>query len=140
MAELQKIRIDKWLWSVRVFKTRSQATDACNAGKVKVNDVSVKPSRKLSVGETVNVRKGPLTIVYKVEKLIEKRVSATLAAECFVDLSPPPPPKPIFSKKDAVFYDLPVAYRKRGAGRPTKKERRDLDKLKDDFEDDWDDI
>ncbi len=135
MAELQKVRIDKWLWAVRVFKTRTLATNACNAGKVKIKDASVKASRQLTVGETVTIRKGPLTIIYKVERLIEKRLSASMVADCFIDQSPPPPPKPTFSKKDAAFFDFPVAYRKRGDGRPTKRDRRKIDELKDEFED-----
>lgn len=132
MPDLSKIRADKWLWAVRVFKTRTQATDACNAGKVKIEGNSIKPSRSIKVGETINIRKGPLTIIYQVEKIIEKRVSATLAAECYKDFSPPPPPKPTFTKKDTAFFDFPVAYRKRGDGRPTKKDRRTIDKLRDD--------
>lgn len=131
MADLQKIRIDKWLWAVRVFKTRTLATTACSAGKVKINGKSVKASRQLTVGETVNVNKGQLTIIYKVERLIAKRLSASLVADCFVDQSPPPPPRPTFGKKDAAFFDFPVAYRKRGEGRPTKKDRRTIDKLQD---------
>jgi len=131
MAELQKIRIDKWLWAVRVFKTRTLATNACNAGRVKINEVSVKASRKLSVGETVHIRKGAMIIIYKVERLIEKRQSATLVADCFIDQSPPPPPKPTFSKKDAAFFDFPIAHRKRGEGRPAKRERRKIDELQD---------
>lgn len=136
MPELNTIRIDKWLWSVRVFKTRTQATTACQAGRVKIKGGSVKPSRQLKVGETVTIKKGPLTIVYQVEKLIGKRVSATLAAECYKDFSPPPPPRPTIGKRDAAFFDFPVAYRKRGDGRPTKKDRRTIDKLTEDFDDD----
>ncbi len=132
-----KVRIDKWLWAVRVFKTRTLATNACNAGRVKINGSSVKASRHLKIGEKVNIKKGPLTIIYEVVDLIEKRVSATLAAEAYVDHSPPPPPKPTFSKKDTAFYNLPVAYRKRGDGRPTKKDRREIEKLKDSIWDDW---
>lgn len=134
MPEKNSTRIDKWLWAVRVFKTRTQATTACQAGRVKIEGVSVKPSRQIKVGETVTIKKGPLTIIYESEKIIEKRVSATLAAECYKDFSPPPPPKPTFGKKDAAFFDFPVAYRKRGEGRPTKKDRRTIDKLKDDSE------
>lgn len=137
MSGLTKVRIDKWLWSVRVFKTRSLATTACAAGKVKINGKSMKPSFNLKGGETITIRKGPLTIIYTVLTLIEKRVSAQLAAECYEDSSPPPPPKPTFGKKDAAFFDFPVAYRKRGDGRPTKKERRDIDKLQNDSWGDW---
>lgn len=133
MADVQKIRIDKWLWAVRVFKTRTLATTACAAGRVKIGGKSVKPSRNVALGDTITAKKGPLTIIYKVEKLIAKRVSAKLAAECYLDQSPPAPPKPTFSKKDAIFFDRPV--RRRGEGRPTKRERRDLDKLFESFDD-----
>jgi len=135
MAELQKVRIDKWLWSVRVFKTRTLATKACDAGRVKIKGSSVKASRGVQIGDKITVRKGPLTIIYESTKLIGKRVSATLAAECFVDHSPPPPPRPTFTKKDAAFLDFPQAVRERGTGRPTKRDRRDLDKLRDSFDD-----
>jgi len=131
--EKSTTRIDKWLWAVRVYKTRTMATNACNASRVKINGKSVKPSRKVNIGEKMTIRKGPLILIYEATKLIEKRVSATLAAEAFIDHSPPPPPKPTFSKKDSVFFDMPVAQRKRGAGRPTKKDRRDIDELKENF-------
>lgn len=135
MADLTKTRVDKWLWAVRVFKTRTLATNACNAGRVKIEGNSVKPSFQVKGGEKITAKKGPLTIVYEVTKIIEKRVSATLAAECYVDHSPPPPPKPTISKKDAAFFDFPVAHRKRGEGRPTKRDRRDIDRLKDEWDD-----
>ncbi len=133
MGELQKIRIDKWLWAVRVFKTRTMATTACSSGKVKIDGKSVKASRSVSVGDKITVRKGVLTIIYEVEQIIAKRVSATLAAECFKDHSPPPPPQPVFSKKDAVF--LNSGHRDRGTGRPTKRDRRDIDKMREDWDD-----
>lgn len=136
MAEKSKIRVDKWLWAVRIFKTRSLATDACNAGRVKIEGKSVKPSRTLRIGETVTVKKGQLTIIYKAVGLIQKRVSATLAAENYEDLSPPPPP-PKPTKFNSAFIELPVAQRERGAGRPTKRERRKIDDLKDNW---WDDL
>ncbi|MCB0514725.1 MAG: RNA-binding S4 domain-containing protein [Chitinophagales bacterium] len=134
MATLEKTRIDKWLWAVRVFKTRSLATDACNAGKVKINGSSIKPSYLLKIGETVHIKKEQQQIIYQCTQIIEKRVSAELAAECFEDLSPPPPPKE--KTLDAAFIQrMPVFQRKRGEGRPTKKDRRDIDKL---IEDNWD--
>ncbi len=133
-----KLRIDKWLWAVRVFKTRTLATTACSAGRVKIDGSSVKASRQVKIGEKITIKKGQLTIIYEVVTLIEKRVSATLAAEAYIDHSPPPPPRPTFTKKDAAFYELPVAYRKRGDGRPTKKDRREIEKLKESFWEDWD--
>lgn len=138
MAELKKVRIDKWLWAVRMFKTRTMATDACNAGRVKIDGSSVKPSRPVRIGEKITAKKGQLTLVYEVTGLIEKRVSASLAADNYLDHSPPPPPKPTFTRKDSAFVDFPIAYRKRGDGRPTKKNRREIDRLKEISEEDLD--
>ena len=95
---------------------------------VSIGQDDLKPSFQVKGGERITAKKGPLTIVYEVTKIIEKRVSATLAAECYVDHSPPPPPKPTIGKKDSAFFDFPVAHRKRGEGRPTKRDRRDWDK------------
>lgn len=134
-----KVRIDKWLWAVRVFKTRTLATTACGSGRVKIDGSSIKASRTIKIGEKVTIKKGPITIIYEVVELIEKRVSATLAAEAYNDHSPPPPPRPIFSKKDAAFIQLPTAFRKPGDGRPTKKDRREIEKLKDSTWDNWED-
>jgi ribosome-associated heat shock protein Hsp15 len=117
------VRIDKWLWSVRVYKTRTKATDACNGGHVSVNDVAAKPSTKVDVGDVVTARRGERTLVHVVVKPVEKRVSAARAAECFEDRSPPAPPRS--GPDQAVF-----AHRDRGSGRPTKRERRDIDRLR----------
>ena len=133
MSQVNKVRIDKWLWAVRVFKSRSMAGRACTAGKVMVNDVKVKAAFPVSEGELVRVKKGQELIIYKVIKLIEKRVSAPLAAECFEDNSPPPIPRKF--RPGAAFLAMPDAHRAPGAGRPTKKERRELDSWRDDIED-----
>ena len=118
------VRVDKWLWSVRVFKTRRQATDACSAGRVRVNGEVAKPAAKVKVGDVVQAVRRDRTIIYVARELIEKRVSAARAAECVEDRSPPPP-----KRQDHV--DLPVfAQRERGAGRPTKKDRRAIDRLR----------
>lgn len=118
------VRVDKWLWSVRVFKTRRQATDACVAGRVRVNGEVVKPAAKVKVGDVVTAARRDRTIVYVAQELIDKRVSASRAAECVEDRSPPPP-------KRQDHLDLPVfAQRDRGAGRPTKKDRRAIDRLR----------
>ncbi|MGB0839084.1 MAG: RNA-binding S4 domain-containing protein [Chitinophagales bacterium] len=131
---MEKIRVDKWLWAVRVFKTRSLASEACKAGRVKIEGKSVKPSYQLKLEETVSVQKGQEKRIVKAIKLIEKRVGAKIAVACYEDFSPPPPPRPKDLQK-AVFYDFPVALRKRGTGRPTKKERRELDNIVEDFSD-----
>jgi ribosome-associated heat shock protein Hsp15 len=115
------VRVDSWIWSVRLTKSRSQAADACRGGHVKVNNESVKPSHLLRIGDEVRVRQDQRERVVVVSKLISKRVSAPAAAECYVDNSPPPPPREL---------SAPVALRDRGAGRPTKRERRDMDRLR----------
>lgn len=117
------VRVDKWLWSVRVYKTRTKAADACSEGRVLVNDDVAKPSTKVDVGDVVTARRGDRTIVYVVRALIEKRVSAVRAAACVEDRSPPPEPRDVPGV--AVF-----ARRDRGAGRPTKRDRRDIDRLR----------
>lgn len=128
MAELSKTRIDKWLWAVRIFKTRTLASKACDGGKVKIEGKAVKAAYKIGIGETVTVKKGPLTIIYKVEGIIEKRVSAVLAKENYEDLSPPPPPKSSKDKLDSAFNLTPDFQREKGMGRPTKKDRREINK------------
>lgn len=127
MSNLQKVRIDKWLWSVRVYKTRSKATDACQSGKVKVNDEIAKPAKNLAIGDVVQVRKKNIRYTYKVERVLEKRVGAPVAAACYTDLTPDEEKiKEKMRPQASVFFDA-GAYREKGKGRPTKKERRDLD-------------
>jgi ribosome-associated heat shock protein Hsp15 len=124
------VRIDKWLWAVRLYKSRSQATTACQAGRVKVDDQSVKPSKGIESGQTITVRKKNIVYTYQVESLIEKRVGAAQAQECYTDLTPEEEKaKARIKPQDSVFYQT-GATRARGAGRPTKKERRDMDRWK----------
>ncbi|NOZ09011.1 MAG: RNA-binding S4 domain-containing protein [FCB group bacterium] len=125
MAASGKLRIDKWLWAVRIFKTRSLAQEACLSGKVKVADQRIKPAKMIVVGDIITVRKGILTRTLKVTGLLEKRGSATVAADHVEDLTPPEEKM----KFKSVFAN-PVLPRKKGAGRPTKKQRRMLDKLR----------
>lgn len=113
-------RVDKWLWAVRLFKTRSLATEACNAGHVKVNGAPAKPAHPVRVGDRVEAYVHERQRVLEVVQIIEKRVSAPLAAEALVDHSPPPAPKEWYM----TFAREP------GAGRPTKKDRRSLDRLR----------
>lgn len=116
------VRIDKWLWAVRVFKTRSLATEACKKGKVFIGTLPVKASREIHPGEVIKVRKPPVTFSYKVIALAEKRMSAKLAAECVEDVTPPEELELIENQKQMNWIS-----RDKGAGRPTKKERRKLD-------------
>ncbi|MFJ2646160.1 RNA-binding S4 domain-containing protein [Streptomyces sp. NPDC087420] len=113
-------RADTWIWSVRLTKTRSQAAAACRAGHVRVNGERVKPAHAVQVGDEVRLRHAGRDRVVVVSRVIRKRVGPPVAAECFVDNSPPPPPKE---------FVAPIATRDRGAGRPTKRERREMDRL-----------
>lgn len=122
-----QVRIDKWLWAVRIYKTRSQASDACRKGKVSVDGQAVKPSRVLRTGEIVQVRKNPVTYSYSVRGLLGKRLSAKLAQEYFVDITPESELGKL-KVRDTFFI-----VRDRGSGRPTKKERRTMDKLRGDL-------
>ncbi len=130
MGVLEKVRIDKWLWSVRIFKSRTLATDACKSGKVKINGSSVKASYMLERGTQIQVHKNGFNLEYKVLDLIQKRVSAPLAQACYEDLTPADE----LNKYNDWFVGKGGAEkRERGAGRPTKRERRNIDKFKDDY-------
>lgn len=115
------VRVDSWLWAVRVAKTRSAATALCKGGHVRVNDERVKPAQKVHVGDEVRVRIAGFDRIVTVSKLITKRVSASAAADSLVDRTPPRP--------DRTAVPAAVT-RERGAGRPTKRERRQLDNLR----------
>jgi ribosome-associated heat shock protein Hsp15 len=122
-----KIRIDKWLWAVRMYKSRSVSTDACKAGKVKVNDKTVKPSFVIEEGMLISINKREKKWLIKATNIIDKRVASVIALTCFEDLSPE---QEISENSPAFFYPIPEK-RDRGTGRPTKKERRIIDKFKD---------
>ena len=125
---LKKVRVDKWLWSVRIFKSRSMATDACKSGKVKKEGVNLKPSFLLQREEVLQVRKNGFNLVYKVIDLLEKRVSATLAEPCYKNITPE---DELNKYKDWYIGKASPERREKGAGRPTKKERRIIDDYKD---------
>ncbi|MBK9330505.1 MAG: RNA-binding S4 domain-containing protein [Sphingobacteriales bacterium] len=125
MTDVEKVRIDKWLWAVRIYKTRTLATDACNAGKIKIDGVAVKPAFLIKVGQTIHISRQGEKWVYKALKLIEKRVGAVIAAACLEDLTPPEERNKLLFP--SVFYEV----RDKGVGRPTKKDRRDIDRFKD---------
>ncbi|MGW0180010.1 RNA-binding S4 domain-containing protein [Nocardia sp. NPDC003345] len=113
-------RVDSWVWAVRLFKTRSAAAAACRGGHVRVNGATAKPAQPVRPGDEVRVRSGGVERIVIVERVITKRVGAPIAAQCLIDRSPPPPPK-------EVLASLPK--RDRGTGRPTKRERRETDRL-----------
>lgn len=115
------VRLDVWLWSARLAKTRSAATTACRGGHVRVNGQPVKASQKLRVGDVVTLTRPGVENIYEVVHLLEKRVGAPIARRCYIDRSPPPPPRLPRSA-------LPT--RDPGTGRPSKKERRELDRLR----------
>lgn len=125
---MNKVRIDKWLWSVRIYKSRTLAIDACKAGKVKMNGEAVKPSHMIGEGEIVWVKKEGFHFQYRVIQLIEKRVGAPLALACYEDITPEAERK----KYEEWFSNgTPVeGKREKGAGRPTKKERREIDEFR----------
>lgn len=126
--EIEKLRIDKYLWAIRVFKTRSLATEACKAGKVKLNGQNIKPSYVVKVGEVYHIQKGIEKKVLKVVDLLEKRMDAKTAALYYEDQTPI---EDTYGYKSA--FHAPILRRDRGTGRPTKKDRREIDDLKEDF-------
>jgi len=120
MAE--DVRVDKWLWAVRIYKTRSQSTEACRKGHVSIANLPVKPSRAVHVGEVVKVRKSPVVRSFKVLTLAEKRMSAKITADYLEDVTPPEELEIQEMQKNMRWIT-----RDRGTGRPTKKDRRELD-------------
>lgn len=124
---MDKVRIDKWLWSVRIYKSRSLATDACKSNQVKIDSVVAKASAMVHRGNIVDLRKDGFHLTFKVTDLIEKRVSAPLAQICYEDLTPEDERN---KYKDWFVGKAKPEMRAKGAGRPTKKERRILDDYK----------
>lgn len=124
---LKKVRIDKWLWSVRIFKSRTLATDACKSGKVKIDGTSVKPSYLLQRDEVVEVRKNGFNLTYRVVDLLQKRVGAPIAQRCYEDLTPE---EELNKYQDWYVGKGGPESREKGAGRPTKKERRRIEEFK----------
>ncbi|WP_434028142.1 RNA-binding S4 domain-containing protein [Streptomyces graminofaciens] len=121
-ASGESVRIDSWIWSVRLVKTRSMGATACRGGHVRVNGVRVKPAYTVRVGDEVRLRQaGGHERIVVVKRLIRKRVGAPVASQCYVDNSPPPPPREATA---------PIGIRDRGTGRPTKRDRRDLERLR----------
>lgn len=112
-------RVDRWVWAVRLYPSRSAATAACQAGHVRVNGATAKPAAKVRAGDRIEARVGRVERVVEVVQVIERRVGAPIAAGCLVDHTPPPPTPP-----------PPTFERERGSGRPTKRDRRDIDRLR----------
>lgn len=119
-----EVRIDKYLWAIRVFKTRTEATEACNGGKVKIAGVNAKPSKNVQPGDIITVRKGAVNFEYRVIQPLEKRVGAKLVPEYAQNLTPQEELDKMRAPVETFFVT-----RDRGAGRPTKKDRRDIEQL-----------
>ena len=116
------VRIDKWLWAVRLYKTRSLASEECKKGKVMINGMNVKPSREIKEGETIQLRRPPITRSYKVIALVENRMAAKMVPGFMVETTPASELEILEEMKNRSIDN-----RERGTGRPTKKDRRDLD-------------
>ncbi len=121
---MEDVRIDKYLWAIRVFKTRTDATDACKGGKIRVNGLDIKPSRCVRVGDVIVARKGPVSYTYKVLKLVDKRQGAKLVPDYAENLTPQEELDKLRAPVETFFLK-----RDRGAGRPTKKDRRQMEML-----------
>lgn len=128
MPEKEKLRIDKYLWAIRIFKTRTLAADACKAGRVKLDSQNIKPSHEVKAGEIYQVSKGIERKVIRVTGLLESRADAKTVINFYDDVTPVEQTQAYKS-----MFHAPVLKRDRGTGRPTKRDRRDIDELKDDF-------
>lgn len=130
MTEKEPPRIDKYLWAVRIYKTRSIASNACRMGRVQVNNNPVKPSHQVKANEIITLRKPPVIFTFRVIEPLENRVSAKLVSKYLEDLTPE-------SEKNKMTLKISgsLIHRKKGSGRPTKKERRILDNFQDGFSD-----
>ena len=120
------VRLDKWLQVARAFKTRTQATRACAAGRVRVNEAIAKPHRSLAIGDRVAIDKGDWTRILEVVELRGKPLPKAEASRVYEDHSPPPPARDPLER----LLRLPGIFRERGAGRPTKRQRRDIERLR----------
>lgn len=127
---MEEVRIDKFLWAIRAFKTRSEAAEACKGGKVKVGETNAKPSRNVQVSDVIHVRKGAVNYTYKVLQPIEHRVGAKLVEQYALNLTPEEELAKLRAPVETFFLS-----RDRGAGRPTKKDRRKIEQLWDLLED-----
>ena len=121
---MDEVRIDKYLWAIRVYKTRTDATDACNGGKIRLNGADVKPSKHVKSGDFIVVRKGAVTYTYRVIEPLDKRQGAQLVPKYAENLTPQEELDKLRAPVETFFLK-----RDRGAGRPTKKDRRQMDAL-----------
>lgn len=125
---MEKVRIDKWLWSVRIYKSRTLAADEIKAGRVRIGETTLKPADSVSTGQVVTVKKEGFIMQFLVKRLIDKRVGAPIAVECYDNLTPQ---EEMDKYKSWFIGKQGVEVRERGTGRPTKRERREIDGFKD---------
>lgn len=130
---MNEVRIDKWLWAVRIFKTRTVAAEACKKGRIMIGGVTIKPSRMIKAGEVIQVRKPPITFSFKVVALADKRMGAKLVPDFMENVTTPDQYEILEMNKISGFVD-----RARGMGRPTKKDRRELEQFTDPDDDGFD--
>ncbi len=130
---MNEVRVDKWLWAMRVFKTRTVATEACKKGRVFIGNVVAKPSRTIKVGDVVNVRKPPVTYSFKVLALAQNRLGAKLVPDYMENITPQSELDLLDVVRISGFID-----RRKGLGRPTKREGRELAQFTDSMSDGWD--
>jgi len=123
---MDSVRIDKYLWAIRIFKTRSEAADSCNGNKIHINGATAKASKQVKIGDMLEIRKGPAILTYKVRQLSESRMGAQLVPDYAEDKTPESEKAKFHAPRETI-----VLMRDRGAGRPTKKDRRDLEALQD---------
>ena len=125
---MSDLRIDKWLWAVRIFKTRNDAADACRNNRVLINDSYCKPSRDIHIGDVVSVKKQPVTYTFRVTGLIGSRQPAKNVPDYAQNITPQSELDKLMTPRETIFVS-----RDRGTGRPTKKERREIDSIMDDL-------
>ena len=135
---MNEVRIDKWMWATRIFKTRTIAVEACKKGRISINNVTIKPSRMIKIGDVIEVRKPPITYSFKVLDLTQNRVGAKLVPNFLKNVTPPEQYEILELSRISGFID-----RAKGTGRPTKKDRRNIDDFNDplyidDFDFDFD--
>lgn len=128
MTDKKPVRIDKFLWAVRIYKTRTLAAEACTKGRILINDIQVKQSKVIEGNEILKVKKPPVTFTYRIITPLENRISAKLVNEYLTDLTPEEE-----KAKLAIHHPVIPGYRRKGTGRPTKKERRSIDRWQDGF-------
>lgn len=122
---MSEVRIDKYLWAIRAYKTRSISAEACKNGRVKIDELPVKPSREVKVGDIIEMRVGIMNKVIEVKEIIKNRLKASLAVEKYNDITPQEE-----LERVEMIHEMKTEHRDRGTGRPTKKDRRELSKIK----------